>query len=504
MTQRREMAVLKARYADTRDVARREFLQWSAMGLGAIATGGFRARASEPIEKIVPTADAMILLWLAGGQASNETWDAKRHTPFVKGMPASAVHSTAPRIETSLEGVYFSEGLEETAKLMHKGTIVRSFQQADLGKILHSRHQFHFHTCYKPPQTVAAPSIGGYLARTLGARHPDVPAYVDIGQRFDIGGESFEVKAFHTAGFLGSAYGPFLVPQPSQAAQAVLPPSGMSKKRFQERYQRYRRLMNERALSQDDAFKRHELLESIDGANRLMSSPAAIAFDLSREPESSRAVYDTGRFGLGCLLARRLIEGGSRFVEVAYEYVPFLGWDTHENGHTRLQAMKREIDRPIARLIRDLSERGMLDRTLVVVASEFSRSMLTEGKVDKPVEDQVNVPTKVTELKFFGMHRHFTGGSSVLLFGGGMKEGYSHGSTSDEPPFPAVEKFVSMDDLHATLYRAMGIPANLSYDIEGRPFFVTPDGKGEPVMDLFAHAEPPAKATPLSTRTKKA
>ena len=93
-------------------------------------------------------------------------------------------------------------------------------------------------------------------------------------------------------------------------------------------------------------------------------------------------------------MARRLVETGARFIEVTTEYVPFLGWDTHDNGHTRTVGLKKMIDAPIAQLIRDLEERGLLDRTLIVLASEFSRDMMVEGKPDKPVPIRWPSPTK--------------------------------------------------------------------------------------------------------------
>lgn len=480
--------MLHLRYPESSEACRREFLQLAGLGLAAVATGGLRsgpASAKEELEKIAPSADAVILLWMAGGQASCETWDPKKHTPFRKGMKSREIYSTFASEPTSVDGVSFSEGLKQVGRVMHKGTLLRTLQQGDLGHILHSRHQFHFHTCYKPPVPIAAPSMGAFVAKTLGSRATDVPAYVDIGQRFDIG-EGFEVKAFHSAGFLGSAYGPFFVPEPAKASATVRPPAGMSRRRFDARYQQYQKLMARRAKEQDNGFKREELLEALDAAHRLMHSPAAAAFDLDLEPREALQVYNTGKFGLGCLLARRLIEAGSRFVEVAYEYGPFLGWDTHENGHTRAAAMKAEIDGPIAKLIRDLDERGLLKRTLVVLASEFSRAMLVEGKLDKPVKDQVVVPDVVEEMKYYGMHRHFTGGMSVLLFGGGMKQGFVYGMTGAEPPFTTIAQPVQIEQLHATIYRTLGMPPNLSYIIEGQPYFVTPEGKGRPVMDLLS------------------
>ena len=172
---------------------------------------------------------------------------------------------------------------------------------------------------------------------------------------------------------------------------------------------------------------------------------------------------------MGCLLARRLVETGARFIEVSTEYVPFLGWDTHDNGHTRTVGLKKMIDAPIAQLIRDLEERGLLDRTLVVLASEFSRDMMVEGKPDKPVPDQVAQPDKMTELKHYGMHRHFTGAGSVLMFGGGAKRGFLFGKTADERPCTSVTRKVTVSDLHATIYRTLGISPKYGIEVEQRP-----------------------------------
>src|SRR5579871_5378706 len=132
--------------------------------------------------------------------------------------------------------------------------------------------------------------------------------------------------------------------------------------------------------------------------------------------------------------------------------------------------MKTEIDAPVAQLILDLEERGLLNRTLVVLASEFGRDLITEGKVGKTVKNQVDVPDVMTQPKNYGMHRHFTGAGSVLLFGGGIKKGLLYGTTADERPCKAVEKSVVIEDLHATIYHALGIAPNLSYEIEKRPF----------------------------------
>src|SRR3954453_13686759 len=134
-------------------------------------------------------------------------------------------------------------------------------------------------------------------------------------------------------------------------------------------------------------YQRESLLRSLENAPRLLSSPAAKAFDLTLEPKASYEKYNTGRFGLGCLLARRLVESGARFIEVTSEYIPFKYWDTHDNGHERLIELKKSIDRPVAQLVLDLEKRGMLDRTLIVLASEFSRDMMMEGRPGAVVKD---------------------------------------------------------------------------------------------------------------------
>jgi uncharacterized protein (DUF1501 family) len=468
-------------------MTRRDFLKTaSAATLSALSAGFPRQLLAEGEEKITPTADTVIILWMAGGMAHTETFDPKRYTAFEPGLKPDQVLSTFPQIDTVVDNIKLTEGLENIARVMDRATLIRSYTAGDLGFILHSRHQYQWHTGYAPPQTVAAPHIGSVIARTLGPRNPAVPAFIDIGQRFDLG-EGEELKAFHTAGFLGSEHGPFIISNPEEAAKSVRPPAGMSPSRFEQRDAAYRKLVDQSPIGQlGSDYQKESLLRSLNNAHRLLSSPAAKAFDLALEPKATYDKYNTGRFGLGCLLARRLTEAGARFIEVTSEYIPFQYWDTHENGHTRTADLKKSIDAPVAQLVLDLEERGLLNRTLIVLASEFSRDMLVEGKPDNKVKDQVTVPDVIKELKYYGMHRHFTDAGSVLMFGGGMKRGYLHGVTADERPCKTLEKRVIIEDLHASIYRAVGISPKLSYEIEKRPFYVTRDGLGKPVLDLFA------------------
>ena len=208
---------------------------------------------------------------------------------------------------------------------------------------------------------------------------------------------------------------------------------------------------------------------------------------MSLEPKDSFDKYNTDRFGLGCLLARRLIDVGARFIEVTTEYIPFKHWDTHDNGHTRLADLKQMIDGPIAQLVLDLEQSGRLDRTMIVLASEFSRDMMIEGIPGSNARDQSRAasPT-LQEMKHYGLHRHFTGGASVVMFGGGMKRGFLYGETAAERPCIATKDPVTITDLHATIFRALGISPQTAFAVERRPFYATQDGQGVPVADLFA------------------
>jgi hypothetical protein len=434
------------------------------------------------------TADAVIVLWMAGGMAQTETFDPKRYTPFERGVHISQVLSTFPTIDTAVDHIKFTKGLEQVASVMDRGAVIRSFMAADLGFILHSRHQYHWHTGYIPPQPMAMPHIGAVVSRTLGPRNPDVPAFVAIGQTVEGAGEIGTLKAFHTAGFLGADHGPFLIVDPQDAASAVRPPAELGDARFQSRRQLLEKLLAREPVHQHGSdFQRQAVVKSLDAADRLLRSPSAKAFDLSLEPKASFDKYNTGRFGQGCLLARRLVEAGARYVEVTSEYIPFVYWDTHENGHQRAADMKRVIDAPIAQLVRDLDERGLLDRTLVVLASEFGRDAVTEGKVGKEVKDQaINIPDVMSEPRHYGMHRHFTAAGSLLMFGGGVKKGFIYGKTADERPCTTIENPLPVEDLHATIYHALGIPPDTAYVVEKRPVYVTRDGKGKPAKELFA------------------
>jgi hypothetical protein len=478
---------------DSKGATRRDFLRaMAAAGTATLMAGEPRLLLANDtkatLQHPVAKADACILLWMGGGMAAPETFDPKRYFPFEVGLPVEKVMSTFPAIDTVVDNIKITQGLENVARVMDRGTLIRSHVLPDLGHILHSRHQYHWHTGYVPPQTVAAPHIGAWMARVLGPINPVIPPFINIGQRLEGHGESEEIKAFTTGGFFGSEYGPFNLPFPEDATLAVRPPKGMNGERFASRYQHLKQLIERSPQARYASdYQQQSMLRSVDAAHRLLGSTEKTAFDLSLEKKEVLDKYNTGRFGRGCLLARRLVEAGARFVEVTTEYIPFVHWDTHENGHSTVERLKGEIDRPIAQLVLDLEERGMLDRTLVVLASEFSRDMMIEGVPGSTARDQSRAATDVLkEPIHYGLHRHFTGSSSVLMFGGGVKRGLLYGETAAERPCLVTKNPVSLPDMHATIMHLMGISPKTAFDVERRPFYVTEDGKGQPVMDVIA------------------
>lgn len=439
-----------------------------------------------PLVRADAPAKRVILLWMAGGMAHTETFDPKRYVPFSRGMRPTELLSTFPTIDTVVDHIKLSQGFEQLATVVDRATIIRSYRPADLGFILHPRHQFHWHTGYVPPQTIAIPHIGAVISKTMGRLREDAPAFVHIGQRLD-GGGAEEIRAFLTGGILGAEHNPLLIDEPTQAARRLGFPEGMTPGRFENRDRFFKRLLEQSPLAtRASTFHKESYLRSLDDADKLLRSPVAKAFSISDEPPETVAHYSTGRFGLGCLLARRLCEAGVRFIEVSSEWIPFSNWDTHRNGHTATISMKQWIDAPVTQLVRDLEQRGLLDSTLVILASEFSRDPAIEGSVGREVPQQASIPASIQEPKQYGLHAHFTGAGSVVMFGGGVKRGFVYGKTRDEHPAEVVEGEIRIEDLHASIYHLLGIPTDLAFEFEHRPLYITKDGKGVPRREIFA------------------
>ncbi|HWD19187.1 MAG TPA: DUF1501 domain-containing protein [Verrucomicrobiae bacterium] len=483
---------------------RRDFLKTCALGTAGLALPSW-TRAEEPALKA--TADAMIMIWLPGGVAQTDTWDPKQHTPYRQGMKGSELLGTCRPIPTSVDGVFLGEGLENIASVMHHGTILRSLTYDTKFGAIHLKAQYYMMTGYLFPAGVKAPSIGAVVSRSLGRRDPNVPAYIYIGRDIDTSdAEKLFIGEFIGPGFYGVNHAPFMIPDPARGLATLHAAAGMKLDRL-DRRQAYLNAVA-KAANQDlqGAGKAQDYMKVMAEARAMMDSPVKRAFNYRQEekPEiiqayqpkiTARDELDAGyfygnRFGEGCLLARRLVESGARYVQVEYQYGPFKGFDMHENGRQRMVEMKKQIDGPIAQLVRDLHERGLLKRTLVCVATEFGRTIAAapsagvepEGATERHDGEKLIIENE----KMYGFHGHFSSGNQMLFFGGGFKEGYVHGKTADRHPMVPVENPVKLIDTHATIYKALGIPADHSYETEGRPFYVTKDGKGEPIDAMLA------------------
>lgn len=471
---------------------RRDFLKstlaaTAAAGLPNIASANNDAPPTRPAK-----ADAMILIWLPGGVAQTDTWDPKKHTPYMPGMKGSELLGTCPIIPTSADGISFGAGLEHLASVMNQGTVLRSLTNQRIFSAVHLKAQYHMMTGHPFPTGVRAPSMGAVVARALGRRDPHVPAYVDIGRDIDSGNQEFLfINEYQGPGFYGPRFAPFLIPDPTQGLRMLSAVAGMRPERL-DRRRTYLQAVNGFSVKElRDSQRAREFATVMNDARTMLDSPVKKTFEFTSENPQTLMNYDVGhRFGKGCLLARRLVEAGARFVEVEYPYAPFAGFDMHDNGKRRMENMKKQIDRPIAQLVRDLDERGLLERTLVVVMSEFGRTIAAQpgtvsdsnGFAEHPNGEQLIIDNE----KGYGFHSHFSSCNSMLFFGGGFKKGFAYGKSAHRHPMVAVENPVNLEDVHATIYKALGIDSDTHYVTQGQPFYVTKDGGGRAIDVLLA------------------
>ena len=495
-----------------KNITRRQFLQTSAataagIGLSRFASGAESDAAAKPKEKLTPRADSMIMIWLPGGMAQTDLWDPKKFTPFRTGMKGNELLGTCKPIPTSADGIFLGEGLENIASVMHHGTILRSLTNETKFGAIHLKAQYYAMTGYLFPVGVKAPSLGAVVARTMGRRNPQVPPYIYVGRDIDSSDEEkLFISEYLGPGFYGVNYAPFMIPEPAKGLSTLSAVAGMKMDRLDRRQEYLRTITGLEEKQLQSANKVHDYLKVMDEARAMMDSPVKKAFDflkdekpeivraysskISAEQQLDKGYYYGNRFGHGLLLARRLVESGARYVQVEYQYGPFKGFDMHENGQQRMVEMKKQIDEPIAQLIRDLHERGLLERTLVCIATEFGRTIASAPAAGKEAEGFAEKNTGehlvLDSEKMYGFHGHFSSCNSMLFFGGGFKGGYVHGKTAPEHPMLAVENPVPLTDVHATIYKALGIPADQNYVTEGRPFYVTKDGKGKAIDGMLA------------------
>jgi Protein of unknown function (DUF1501) len=420
--------------------SRRDFLKLTAAGVFGASYSGWMnvlaARAGETPASPNAKAKRCILLWMDGGPSHKDTLDLK---PGSKG--AGEFHS----IKTSAPGIEISEHLPSVAKLMNRAAILRGMSTAEGA---HPRAKFNLHTGYREGQGgVAFPSIGSIVSCELGRRDFPMPNYVSIGNR------SFG------SGFLGPKHQPLIVTDPARGVQNLSPL--VANRQFDNRVSLLQEL--EEAFYHDyqaDSINDHKTTYA--RAVSMMQSKEAKAFDISTEKSETRSAYGANRFGEGCLMARRLIEVGIPFVEVNLG-----GWDTHQDNFDRVKTLSGTVDKSLSALVADLTDRGLLDSTLVIWMGEFGRTPHINQRGAKPGRD------------------HYPRAWSLMMFGGGVKGGTVFGRTDKEGATVEDGKTDAKDFL-ATVCELMGIDYTKENETPTKRPIRIVDKPGKPVKAVIA------------------
>lgn len=429
---------MKSDHTKLNELTRRMFVERmakSAFGLSllpCLSPQSFAEEAAQATGQAKPgfgKAKAVIMLQLSGGMSQIDSFDPK--TGASKG-PGSAVSTKAD--------FQVSSFLPEIAKIADKITVIRSMT-AKVG--VHDQAQYLMRTGFEKRGTVAHPTLGAWAQNFLGPSHPTLPSSVCVNR-----------PANHGNGFFPATMSPLPILDPDSGLQNAIAKADSTV--MEKRLSLLRRMdstfsdaINDPAVSAYNDFYESTL--------RLMKGKDLECFDLEKEPAELRDKYGRNKFGQGCLLARRLVEGGVRYVEVESG-----GWDMHKDLEGGMEDRGAEFDAAFAALVADLDSRGLLDSTMVVVATEFGR---------KP--------------SFDGSGRgHHPLVFSCALAGGGAKRGYVHGA-SDAAGGDVKSDPVTVGDLHATIAQACGLPVEkAAISASGRPFTI--GNKGKPVNGVFA------------------
>lgn len=413
---------------------RRDFLRSSAVLAAAPAFAG------EPKGK----AEHCVFIWLGGGMGQIDTFDPKaRGDSKASPKRAGSLYDSMP---TAVPGVRVCEHLRRTADLMDRVTAVRTVNHKVVDE--HAFATNLVHTGRTVSGNVVYPSIGSIVAHCRGASAPDVPAYLLIGYP----------NVSRGPGFLGAKAGYIYLTDTTAGPAGFTRPAHVDGDRAEAR----RKLLDGLGSSAPTGSAVADYQAAQAEALRLAGPGFLKHFDLTTESTATRQRYG-GEFGQRCLLARRLVEAGVRFIEVSHNlnFLNGTGWDVHNDGIDKQHLLIQELDTALAALIGDLESRKLLDRTLVVVATEFGRPPEFDGG---------------------GGRGHQGTAFTLVLAGGGLKHRGAHGVT-DELSRKIVSDPVSIPDFHATIHCALGIdPAKELMD-GSRPVPVT-DG-GRPMRVLF-------------------
>jgi uncharacterized protein (DUF1501 family) len=400
--------------------------------------GASIAEAAPASASQVAKAKHIIYLFMSGGMSHLDTFDPKPKKKDVMGKTTT--------IASAADDIQLGHYLTHTSKVMDKVAVINSMTSIQGA---HEQGAYVMHTSYNMRGTIKHPSLGSWVMKLGGRINQDIPGFVSIDTPSDHSG----------GGFFGAKYAAAPIGSPQEGLQDSQRVSAVSKENFDRRLSLADKL-NQKfhgRYANADVRAYQDLYQE---AIRLMNSKDLKAFHLDEESEATKKLYGPGRFAQGCLLARRLVEHGVRFVEVQLG-----GWDTHYDNFTAVEGRCREFDQAYAALITDLEKRGKLQDTLVVVATEFGRTpeIKTEHKEGRD---------------------HHPSAYTCLLAGGGIKGGYKHGET-DATGNRVKKDPVTVQDFNATIAKAMGLPHDLVImSPSKRPFKIA--DKGTPVDDVFA------------------
>jgi hypothetical protein len=377
--------------------------------------------------------------------AQVDTFDPKKlgHNKTTPKVPGSLYDS----IETTVPGIRLCEHLSQTAKIVEHLTIVRTVNHHVIDE--HAFATNLVHTGRLIGGSVIYPSIGSIVAHERGAADPSVPAYMLMGYP----------NVSRGPGFLGAKYGYVYLVDTNTGPAGFARPANITADRASAR----QRLLQSMTPTEPSGSPMADYETAQQEALRLAGPGFMRHFNLKEEPDSLRSAYG-GEFGQRCLLARRLVQAGVRFVEVSHNlnFMNGTGWDVHNEGINNQHLLIRELDTAFSSLVLDLKARGLLDKTLVVVATEFGRPPEFDGR---------------------GGRGHQGTAFSMVLAGGGLKHRGFHGVTDDLAK-KSVENPVSIPDFHATIHAALGINTRRDLMDAARPVPIT-DG-GTPIAALFA------------------
>ena len=426
----------------TTELNRRDVLASGLLAAGALAAPGRAFAASKtPRGK----ADACIMLWLGGGAAHIDTFDPKR-----RGDGKKKAGSYYDSIATAVPGASVSEHLPRVAHRLDRCVLVRTLHHKIIDE--HAAATNLVHTGRPTSGTIVYPSIGSIIAHERGPGADGVPAYVVIGYP----------NVTRGPGFLGAKFGYIYLTDTEAGPTGLTPPPDLTRSRRARREALLEAVRADYQASHPGDLAIADYVAASRDATRLAGPAFMQVFRLDQESAARRAGYG-GEFGQRCLLARRLVESGVRFVEVAHNlnFLNGTGWDTHNQGQLRQHELIAELDHALAALIDDLDRVGKLDSTLIVVATEFGRP---------------------PEFDSGGGRGHQSTAFSAVLAGGGLRTGQVIGTTDDVAKM-IVDRPVSIPDFHATIFAALGLNPAKELDAGGRPVPITDHGK--PIGELF-------------------